>query len=41
VFIDGRKAATLRGPAIAEQFRKMVADYVERRFRRGTTEAAE
>ena len=32
VFIDGQKAATLRGPAIAEDFQKMVADYIERRF---------
>ncbi|HWJ73148.1 MAG TPA: flavodoxin-dependent (E)-4-hydroxy-3-methylbut-2-enyl-diphosphate synthase [Kaistia sp.] len=32
VFIDGKKAATLRGPAIAEDFRKMVAAYVEQRF---------
>ena len=32
VFIDGKKAATLRGPTLAEDFRKMVADYVERRF---------
>jgi (E)-4-hydroxy-3-methylbut-2-enyl-diphosphate synthase len=32
VFIDGRKAATLRGPTLAEDFRKMVADYVEKRF---------
>jgi (E)-4-hydroxy-3-methylbut-2-enyl-diphosphate synthase len=32
VFIDGRKAATLRGPNIAADFEQMVADYVERRF---------
>ncbi|RST84941.1 flavodoxin-dependent (E)-4-hydroxy-3-methylbut-2-enyl-diphosphate synthase [Aquibium carbonis] len=32
VFIDGKKAATLRGPAIAEDFQKMVADYIEQRF---------
>jgi (E)-4-hydroxy-3-methylbut-2-enyl-diphosphate synthase len=32
VFIDGRKAATLRGPAIAADFQKMVADYIETRF---------
>ncbi len=32
VFIDGRKAATLRGPNIAADFEKMVADYIERRF---------
>jgi (E)-4-hydroxy-3-methylbut-2-enyl-diphosphate synthase len=40
VFIDGRKAATLRGPAIADEFRKMVGEYVERRFG-GKAEAAE
>ncbi|PZN57852.1 MAG: 4-hydroxy-3-methylbut-2-en-1-yl diphosphate synthase [Proteobacteria bacterium] len=35
VFIDGEKAATLRGPRIAEEFQKMVADYIERRFGSG------
>lgn len=35
VFIDGRKAATLRGPAIAEDFRRMLADYVEGRWGEG------
>jgi (E)-4-hydroxy-3-methylbut-2-enyl-diphosphate synthase len=32
VFVDGRKVATLRGPGIAADFEKMVADYIERRF---------
>ena len=32
VFVDGQKVATLRGPAIAEDFQKMVADYIETRF---------
>jgi (E)-4-hydroxy-3-methylbut-2-enyl-diphosphate synthase len=32
VFIDGKKAITLRGPAIAEDFRKLVDDYIEKRF---------
>ena len=32
VFIDGKKAATLRGPGIADEFRAMVEAYVERRF---------
>ncbi len=41
VFVDGRKAATLRGPNIAEEFQKMVADYIERRYGRGGKEAAE
>nr|WP_256483878.1 flavodoxin-dependent (E)-4-hydroxy-3-methylbut-2-enyl-diphosphate synthase [Aliihoeflea sp. 40Bstr573] len=36
VFIDGAKAATLRGPAIAADFQVMVADYIEKRFGRGT-----
>ncbi len=35
VFIDGRKAATLRGPNIASDFEKMVADYIEQRFGQG------
>src|SRR5262245_12897167 len=32
VFIDGKKAVTLRGPGIAEDFQKLVAEYIERRF---------
>ncbi len=32
VFVDGRKVATLRGPAIAQEFQAMVEDYVERRY---------
>ena len=32
VYIDGKKAVTLRGEGIAEQFRDLVDDYVERRF---------
>jgi len=32
VFIDGQKAATLRGPAIAAEFKTMVAEYIEKRF---------
>ena len=35
VFIDGKKAATLRGPSIADEFQKMVADYIEQRFGAG------
>ena len=35
VFIDGSKATTLRGPDIAEDFQKMVADYIETRFGAG------
>jgi len=43
VFIDGRKVATLRGPTIAADFKRMVVEYIERRFgrgaARGTTQA--
>jgi (E)-4-hydroxy-3-methylbut-2-enyl-diphosphate synthase len=39
VFVDGRKVATLRGPGIAADFEKMVADYIESRF--GGRQAAE
>jgi (E)-4-hydroxy-3-methylbut-2-enyl-diphosphate synthase len=35
VFIDGQKVATLRGADVADQFKKMVADYIERRFGQG------
>jgi (E)-4-hydroxy-3-methylbut-2-enyl-diphosphate synthase len=36
VFIDGKKAATLRGPGAAAEFKQMVLDYIERRFGQGT-----
>jgi len=32
VFIDGKKAATLRGTNIAAEFEAMVSDYIEQRF---------
>ena len=32
VFIDGQKAMTLRGEGIAQEFHKIVEDYIERRF---------
>ena len=38
VFIEGQKAMTLRGEGIAEEFHKIVEDYIERRF--GTADAA-
>jgi (E)-4-hydroxy-3-methylbut-2-enyl-diphosphate synthase len=41
VFIDGKKAVTLRGPHIAEEFQKLVADYIEQRFGRRDSQAAE
>ena len=40
VFIDGKKAATLRGAGIADEFKQMVIDYIERRFG-GAKNAAE
>ncbi|WP_437178699.1 flavodoxin-dependent (E)-4-hydroxy-3-methylbut-2-enyl-diphosphate synthase [Labrys neptuniae] len=39
VFIDGQKAATLRGPSIADEFKQMVIDYIENRY--GVRPAAE
>jgi (E)-4-hydroxy-3-methylbut-2-enyl-diphosphate synthase len=41
VFIDGKKAATLRGPSIARDFENMVADYIEQRFGQHDKAAAE
>lgn len=41
VFVDGKKAATLRGPSIAADFEKMVSDYIERRFGQHGKAAAE
>ncbi len=32
VFIDGKKAMTLRGAGIADEFKQLVSDYIERRF---------
>jgi len=32
VFIDGKKAVTLKGPGIAEEFQRLVGEYVERRW---------
>ena len=40
VFIDGKKALTLRGPAIAEDFKRLVQEYIERRFGRGETDSS-
>jgi (E)-4-hydroxy-3-methylbut-2-enyl-diphosphate synthase len=39
VFIDGKKAMTLKGPNIASDFEKLVIDYIENRF--GQKTAAE
>ena len=35
VFIDGKKAATLRGPTVSQDFKQMVIDYIERRYGAG------
>jgi len=32
VFIDGKKAMTLRGPTVSADFQKIVVEYIERRF---------
>jgi (E)-4-hydroxy-3-methylbut-2-enyl-diphosphate synthase len=34
VFVDGKKAATLRGDKIAEEFQQMVSDYIEKSFKK-------
>ena len=39
VFIDGKKAATLRGPTLSADFKQMVIDYIERRFGSGVKAA--
>jgi (E)-4-hydroxy-3-methylbut-2-enyl-diphosphate synthase len=40
VFIDGKKAATLRGPTLSADFKQMVMDYIERRFGAGGARTA-
>ena len=40
VFIDGKKASTLRGDDIAAQFEAMVADYIQARFGQSDENAA-
>jgi (E)-4-hydroxy-3-methylbut-2-enyl-diphosphate synthase len=32
VFIDGKKAVTLRGPNVANEFKALVEDYIEKRY---------
>lgn len=41
VFVDGEKVATLRGADVADQFKVMVADYIEKKFGSGRQNAAE
>ena len=38
VFIDGKKAVTLRGPTVSQDFQKLVIDYIERRYGVGSAE---
>jgi (E)-4-hydroxy-3-methylbut-2-enyl-diphosphate synthase len=40
VFIDGKKAVTLRGPTLADDFRKLVNEYVEKRWGSGASAPA-
>jgi (E)-4-hydroxy-3-methylbut-2-enyl-diphosphate synthase len=41
VFIDGRKAITLRGPTLARDFQKLVLDYIEKNYGQAGRDAAE
>src|SRR6266568_4665861 len=41
VFVDGKKVATLRGATVAADFKRMVTDYIERRFGHTGAAAAE
>lgn len=41
VFIDGRKAVTLRGPTLAQDFQKLVLDYIDRNYGQAGRDAAE
>src|SRR6516165_2514551 len=40
VFIDGKKAMTLRGPTLTADFKNIVIDYIERRFGAGAGRTA-
>ncbi len=41
VFIDGRKAMTLRGPTLARDFQAIVLEYIEKNYGRSGRDAAE
>jgi (E)-4-hydroxy-3-methylbut-2-enyl-diphosphate synthase len=41
VFVDGKKVATLRGATVADDFKKMVIDYIENRYGQAGRTAAE
>ena len=34
-FVDGKKSVTLRGATVAQDFKKLVIDYIERRYGTG------
>jgi (E)-4-hydroxy-3-methylbut-2-enyl-diphosphate synthase len=40
VFIDGKKAMTLRGPTVAAEFKSIVIGYIERRYGMGSGRSA-
>ena len=41
IFIDGKKAVTLRGDNIVAEFKALLEDYIEKRFGVGQKSAAE
>ncbi|KZM50995.1 flavodoxin-dependent (E)-4-hydroxy-3-methylbut-2-enyl-diphosphate synthase [Labrenzia sp. OB1] len=41
VFVDGEKVTTLRGPGIAGEFKKMVLDYIEKRYGTGSKSSSD
>jgi (E)-4-hydroxy-3-methylbut-2-enyl-diphosphate synthase len=41
VFIDGKKAMTLRGPTLAQDFQTIVLDYIEKNYGQSGRDAAE
>jgi len=40
VFIDGKKAMTLRGATVAADFKNIVIEYIERRYGAGSGRTA-
>ncbi|WP_306142015.1 flavodoxin-dependent (E)-4-hydroxy-3-methylbut-2-enyl-diphosphate synthase [Roseibium sp. MMSF_3412] len=41
VFVDGEKVTTLRGEGIADEFKKMVLDYIEKRYGTGSKSSSD
>jgi (E)-4-hydroxy-3-methylbut-2-enyl-diphosphate synthase len=41
VFVDGEKVTTLRGPGIADEFKQMVMDYIEKRYGTGAKSSSD